>query len=150
MDAENLLLVTRTVTVGVVFALFAFVRTLAFRVKKGVKREELATGFTKPNSSSSSTLKRLSELEKNVEILQSKLNVMPSEKEEQLNAAVYRVDALEAELIATKKALFEALMRQEELLAYIDSREKSKFKVSQKLRRLVYFIYIKCYLVLTI
>ncbi|KEH36183.1 putative cellular retinaldehyde binding/alpha-tocopherol transport, CRAL/TRIO [Medicago truncatula] len=125
---ENLLLVTRTVTVGVVFALFAFVRTLAFRVTKGVKREELATGFTKPNSSSSSTLKRLSELEKNVEILQSKLNVMPSEKEEQLNAAVYRVDALEAELIATKKALFEALMRQEELLAYIDSREKSKFK----------------------
>lgn len=106
MDAENLLLVTRTVTVGVVFALFAFVRTLAFRVTKGVKREELATGFTKPNSSSSSTLKRLSELEKNVEILQSKLNVMPSEKEEQLNAAVYRVDALEAELIATKKVLY--------------------------------------------
>jgi hypothetical protein len=28
---------------------------------------------------------------------------MPCEKEELLNAAVYRVDALEAELIATKK-----------------------------------------------
>lgn len=125
---ENLLLVTRTVTVGIVFALFAFVRTIAFRVTKGVKREELATRFTKPNPSSSSTLKRLSELEKNVDILQSKLNAMPSEKEELLNAAVYRVDALEAELIATKKALYEALMRQEELLAYIDSREKSKFK----------------------
>jgi hypothetical protein len=103
MDAENLLLVTRTVTVGIVFALFAFVRTIAFRVTKGVKREELATRFTKPNPSSSSTLKRLSELEKNVDILQSKLNAMPSEKEELLNAAVYRVDALEAELIATKK-----------------------------------------------
>jgi len=103
LDAENLLLVTRTVTVGIVFALFAFVRKIAFRVTNGVKREELATRFTKPNPSSASTLKRLSELEKNVDILQSKLNVMPSEKEELLNAAVYRVDALEAELIATKK-----------------------------------------------
>ena len=36
-------------------------------------------------------------------MLQSKPSVMPHEKEELLNAAVYRVDALEAELIATKK-----------------------------------------------
>ena len=53
---------------------------------------------------------------------------MPCEKEELLNAAVCRVDALEAELIATKKALHEALMRQEELLAYIDSQEAAKFQ----------------------
>ncbi|XP_054777588.1 phosphatidylinositol/phosphatidylcholine transfer protein SFH8-like isoform X1 [Prosopis cineraria] len=75
-----------------------------------------------------SMLKRLSELEEKVETLQSKPSEMPSEKEELLNAAVCRVDALEAELIATKKALYEALMRQEELLAYIDRQEEAKLR----------------------
>ncbi|XP_052203641.1 phosphatidylinositol/phosphatidylcholine transfer protein SFH8-like [Diospyros lotus] len=73
----------------------------------------------------SSVLKRLGELEEKVGTLQAKPSEMPYEKEELLNAAVYRVDALEAELIATKKALHEALMRQEELLAYIDSQEEA-------------------------
>ena len=54
----------------------------------------------------SSALERLGELEKKVDMLQLKPNVMPSEKEELLNAAVYRVDALEAELIATKKVMY--------------------------------------------
>ncbi|CAN0866510.1 Phosphatidylinositol/phosphatidylcholine transfer protein SFH8 [Linum grandiflorum] len=71
-------------------------------------------------------LKRLSEVEEKVDTLQSKPLKMPYEKEELLNAAVCRVDGLEAELIATKKALHEALMRQEELLAYIDSQEDAK------------------------
>ncbi|CAA0827427.1 Phosphatidylinositol/phosphatidylcholine transfer protein SFH8 [Striga hermonthica] len=75
-----------------------------------------------------SVVKRLSELEDKVDTLQSKPYEMPYEKEELLNAAVYRVDALEAELIATKKALHEALMRQEELLAYIDSQEEAKYQ----------------------
>ncbi|KAI5402951.1 Phosphatidylinositol/phosphatidylcholine transfer protein sfh6 [Lathyrus oleraceus] len=125
---ENLLVVTMTVIVGFVFAFLAFARSIAFRVTKGVKKEELATGLTKTELSSSSTIKRLSELEEKVEKLESKLNVMPPEKEELLNAAVCRVDAVEAELIAAKKALFEALIRQEELLAYIDRHEKRKFK----------------------
>lgn len=51
----------------------------------------------------SSVLKRLGELEEKVNTLQAKPSVMPYEKEELLNAAVCRVDALEAELIATKK-----------------------------------------------
>ncbi|XP_022896712.1 phosphatidylinositol/phosphatidylcholine transfer protein SFH8-like isoform X2 [Olea europaea var. sylvestris] len=76
----------------------------------------------------SSVLKRLGELEEKVNTLQEKPSQMPHEKEELLNAAVCRVDALEAELIATKKALHEALMRQEELLAYIDSQEESKLQ----------------------
>ncbi|KAL2460120.1 Phosphatidylinositol/phosphatidylcholine transfer protein SFH8 [Abeliophyllum distichum] len=76
----------------------------------------------------SSVLKRLGELEEKVNTLQEKPSEMPHEKEELLNAAVCRVDGLEAELIATKKALHEALMRQEELLAYIDSQEESKFR----------------------
>ncbi|KAL9445977.1 hypothetical protein AB3S75_013788 [Citrus x aurantiifolia] len=74
----------------------------------------------------SPVLKRLAELEQKVDMLQEKPTQMPFEKEELLDAAVYRVDALEAELIATKKALYEALMRQEELLAYIDSQERAK------------------------
>ncbi|CAN1255903.1 Phosphatidylinositol/phosphatidylcholine transfer protein SFH8 [Linum perenne] len=76
-----------------------------------------------------SVLKRLGELEEKVDTLQAKPSEMPYEKEELLNAAVCRVDALEAELIATKKALHEALMRQEELLAYIDSQEEAKNRV---------------------
>ncbi|XP_051147410.1 phosphatidylinositol/phosphatidylcholine transfer protein SFH6-like [Andrographis paniculata] len=76
----------------------------------------------------SSVLKRMGELEEKINILQAKPSEMPYEKEELLNAAVYRVDALEAELIATKKALYEALMKQEELLAYIDSQENAKFR----------------------
>ncbi|KAL3843436.1 hypothetical protein ACJIZ3_000839 [Penstemon smallii] len=76
----------------------------------------------------SSVIKRLGELEDKVNTLQAKPSEMPYEKEELLNAAVYRVDALEAELIATKKALHEALMKQEELLAYIDSQEDAKYR----------------------
>ncbi|CAK9142041.1 unnamed protein product [Ilex paraguariensis] len=76
----------------------------------------------------SSVLKKLGELEEKVDTLQAKPSEMPYEKEELLNAAVCRVDALEAELIATKKALHEALMRQEELLAYIDAQEEAKFR----------------------
>ncbi|KAK4345409.1 hypothetical protein RND71_035585 [Anisodus tanguticus] len=73
-------------------------------------------------------LKKLGELEDKVNTLQEKPSEMPCEKEELLNAAVCRVDALEAELIATKKALHEALMRQDELLAYIDGQEAAKFQ----------------------
>ncbi|KAM0932884.1 putative CRAL-TRIO lipid binding domain, CRAL/TRIO domain, CRAL/TRIO domain superfamily [Dioscorea sansibarensis] len=78
----------------------------------------------------SSLLTRLGELEDRVNMLQVKPSKMPSEKEELLNAAVCRVDALEAELISTKKALHEALMRQEELLAYIERQQEAKFRVS--------------------
>ncbi|XP_058750503.1 phosphatidylinositol/phosphatidylcholine transfer protein SFH8-like [Vicia villosa] len=76
----------------------------------------------------SSMMKRLTELEEKVDMLKSKPSEMPWQKAELLNAAVCRVDGLEAELIATKKALYEALMRQEELLAYIDSQEEAKLR----------------------
>ncbi|XP_074590852.1 phosphatidylinositol/phosphatidylcholine transfer protein SFH6-like [Curcuma longa] len=76
----------------------------------------------------SSVLKRLGELEEKVDELQAKPTKMPHEKEELLDAAIRRVDALEAELISTKKALYEALMRQEELLAYIDQQREAKFR----------------------
>lgn len=51
----------------------------------------------------SSVVSRLGDLEKQIETLHLKKSEMPHEKEELLNAAVYRVDALEAELINTKK-----------------------------------------------
>ncbi|KAL5847692.1 hypothetical protein ACOSQ3_011216 [Xanthoceras sorbifolium] len=76
----------------------------------------------------SSVLQNLGELEDKVDMLQGKPFQMPFEKEELLNAAVYRVDALEAELISTKKSLYEALIKQEELLAYIDGQEERKFR----------------------
>lgn len=76
----------------------------------------------------SSMVRRLGELEEKVQALETKPSEMPFEKEELLNAAVRRVDALEAELISTKKALYEALMRQDELLAYIDKQDMIKFR----------------------
>jgi len=51
----------------------------------------------------SSMLRRVGELEDKVQVLETKPSEMPFEKEELLNAAVRRVDALEAELISTKK-----------------------------------------------
>lgn len=54
----------------------------------------------------SSVTRRLGELEVKVDTLQTKRVEMPYEKEELLDAAVRRVDALEAELIATKKVSF--------------------------------------------
>lgn len=51
----------------------------------------------------SSILGRLGRLQEKVDILQAKASEMPHEKEELLTASICRVDALEAELIATKK-----------------------------------------------
>lgn len=86
-----------------------------------------APAFTKKDLLSSA-LKKLGELEEKVDMLQAKPFEMPYEKEELLNAAVYRVDALEAELIATKKALHEALLRQEELLEYMDRQQQAELR----------------------
>ncbi|XP_073313862.1 phosphatidylinositol/phosphatidylcholine transfer protein SFH3-like [Primulina huaijiensis] len=71
-------------------------------------------------------MKRMNELEDKVIVLSKKPVVMPPEKEEMLNNALNRVDALEQELSAAKKALEDALSRQEELLAYIDKKKKKK------------------------
>lgn len=114
------------IIVGFFVSIFTYARSIAFRITKRIRDSESnavqnmpsmtvgsiskeeshppspATGFTKVEPISSA-LKRLGELEEKVDMLQSKPNVMPYEKEELLNAAVYRVDALEAELIATKK-----------------------------------------------
>ncbi|KAI8028060.1 Phosphatidylinositol/phosphatidylcholine transfer protein SFH3 [Camellia lanceoleosa] len=57
-----------------------------------------------------SMMKLLDELEEKVVVLCSKPAVMPPEKEEMLNAALSRVDALEQELSATKKVSYLVLL----------------------------------------
>ncbi|CAK9142040.1 unnamed protein product [Ilex paraguariensis] len=69
-------------------------------------------------------MKRMGELEEKVNVLSKKPVTMPPEKEEMLNTAMNRVDTLEQELAATKKVLEDALVRQEELLAYIEKKKK--------------------------
>ncbi|XP_020574021.1 phosphatidylinositol/phosphatidylcholine transfer protein SFH8-like isoform X2 [Phalaenopsis equestris] len=95
--------------------------------KKRENRSPPTSAFTETELFSS-VVGRLGKLEENVEILQAKPSEVPYEKEELLTAAVRRVDALEAELIATKKTLHEALIRQEELLAYIDRQRERNYR----------------------
>ncbi|KAJ6736778.1 CRAL-TRIO DOMAIN-CONTAINING PROTEIN YKL091C-RELATED [Salix viminalis] len=71
-------------------------------------------------------LKRMAKLEDKVSVLSAQPVSMPPEKEEMLNAALIRVDGLEQELMATKKALEESLAQQAELVAYLDKKKKKK------------------------
>ncbi|KAJ6682150.1 CRAL-TRIO DOMAIN-CONTAINING PROTEIN YKL091C-RELATED [Salix koriyanagi] len=73
-------------------------------------------------------LKRMAKLEDKVSVLSAQPVSMPPEKEEMLNAALSRVDGLEQELMATKKALEESLAQQAELVAYLDKKKKKKKK----------------------
>ncbi|CAN4107525.1 unnamed protein product [Withania somnifera] len=71
-------------------------------------------------------MKRMEELEDKVITLSQKPSSMPPEKEDMLNAAINRVGTLEQELLATKKALDEALVRQQELLSALEKKKKKK------------------------
>ncbi|XP_006654736.1 phosphatidylinositol/phosphatidylcholine transfer protein SFH8-like isoform X2 [Oryza brachyantha] len=135
----------------IIVSLFAMVRSVPSRMAKRLSSQsndrdhfyveypqepEYKEEFRPPSPAPSYTekdvltsmVRRLGELEEKVQVLETKPSEMPFEKEELLNAAVRRVDALEAELISTKKALYEALMRQDELLAYIDKQDMIKFR----------------------
>ncbi|XAR64141.1 hypothetical protein NMG60_11024372 [Bertholletia excelsa] len=74
----------------------------------------------------SSVTGKVRELEGKVDMLLRESYGMSKEKERLLNTANSRMDTLEAELITTKKALYEALIGQEELLAEIDSQAAAK------------------------
>ncbi|XVF67750.1 hypothetical protein PTKIN_Ptkin10aG0147300 [Pterospermum kingtungense] len=71
-------------------------------------------------------MKRIGELEDKVSVLIGKPAAMPPEKEEMLNAALSRVCTLEEELSSAKKALEEALGKQQELQTFIDKKKKKK------------------------
>ncbi|KAI3774794.1 hypothetical protein L1987_49356 [Smallanthus sonchifolius] len=73
-------------------------------------------------------MNRLAELEEKVIFLDNKPAELPPEKEELLNNALKRVDALETELAAVKKALDESLTQQQELAAYLEKQKKRRKK----------------------
>ncbi|CAI9294728.1 unnamed protein product [Lactuca saligna] len=73
-----------------------------------------------------SVMKRVGELEEKVIILNNQPNQMPPEKEEILNKALSRVEALEIELVATRKSLEESLCQQREVMAYLEKKKKKK------------------------
>lgn len=94
--------------------LVTLLRSVALRLTNGLPATPgISESFNRPETSSVIApsqqtdmlplLQRLAELEEKLETLQAKPTAMPSDKEELLNAAMYRVDALEAELISTKK-----------------------------------------------
>ncbi|KAK5843744.1 hypothetical protein PVK06_006202 [Gossypium arboreum] len=107
------------------------------RVGTGVKNQEpSAANLPTPASISPAemmtVMKRIAELEERITVMNTQPTMMPPEKEELLNSAVNRADALEQELMATKKALEDAVAQQQELLAYIEKKKKRK-------RRVLYF-----------
>ncbi|XP_062218738.1 phosphatidylinositol/phosphatidylcholine transfer protein SFH6-like isoform X2 [Phragmites australis] len=100
--------------------------TALIAIACGHHSDEFPQGFMEDDTVSSA-LRRIDELEEKVQILEARPPQVPFEKEELLNAAVRRVDAVEAELISMKKALYETLIRQDELVAYIDQQQTVKF-----------------------
>ncbi|KAA0025716.1 phosphatidylinositol/phosphatidylcholine transfer protein SFH12 [Cucumis melo var. makuwa] len=77
-----------------------------------------------------STVKRMAELEERVNKLCVKPVDMPREKEELLKATISRVEALEQELIISKKVLEETQARQAEIFAYIEKKKKKRRLIS--------------------
>ncbi|KAM7264687.1 hypothetical protein ACFE04_002370 [Oxalis oulophora] len=73
-------------------------------------------------------MQRMVELEDRVSAL-SRKPAMPVEKEEQLNAALSKIDFLEQEINAAKKALEDSLSQQQELVAYLEKKKKQKKKL---------------------
>lgn len=71
-------------------------------------------------------MKRMNELEEKLSIVCQKPPTMAPEKEEMLNNALTRIDALEQEIQEARKALEQSLSQQEELLAYIEKKKKKK------------------------
>uniref|UniRef100_A0A803Q9U3 CRAL-TRIO domain-containing protein n=1 Tax=Cannabis sativa TaxID=3483 RepID=A0A803Q9U3_CANSA len=91
-----------------------------------IKGGQLPAPAAISNTEYMNMMKRMAELEEKVSVLNMKPVVMPAEKEEMLNAALNRVSALEQELSAAKKALEDALVKQEELVSYVDKKKKKK------------------------
>jgi len=56
-------------------------------------------------------MKRMAELEEKMSNMNNLAICMPPEKEEMLNAAITRADALEQELMATKKVINRSIIR---------------------------------------
>ncbi|CAK8562208.1 unnamed protein product [Lathyrus sativus] len=93
-----------------------------------IKTEHHSDQMTNPTISAQefmTVMKRMAELESKLGNMNQNTS-MPPEKAEMLDAAISRADALEQELMATKKALEDSLSKQEELSAYIEKKKKKK------------------------
>ncbi|XP_031478025.1 phosphatidylinositol/phosphatidylcholine transfer protein SFH12-like isoform X1 [Nymphaea colorata] len=100
-----------------------------FGINSMKKGQGLPCGLSLPPVSGAEyacIVKRLGELEDRFSAVSKKPADLAPEKEEILNAALKRVDALENELAETKKALQDALAHQEELIAYLEKKKKKK------------------------
>uniref|UniRef100_A0A1J3HNX5 Phosphatidylinositol/phosphatidylcholine transfer protein SFH3 n=1 Tax=Noccaea caerulescens TaxID=107243 RepID=A0A1J3HNX5_NOCCA len=73
-----------------------------------------------------SMVKRMAELEEKCRSLNNQPAAFSPEKEEILTTALSRVDELEIQLSETKKTLEEAMVRQQEIMAYIEKKKKKK------------------------
>ncbi|KAG6436232.1 hypothetical protein SASPL_101117 [Salvia splendens] len=74
-------------------------------------------------------MKRMNELEEKVIILSTRSTTMPPEKEEMLNNSLQRIDMLKQELSTTIKTLEDALVREEELVAFIEEEEEEDYNM---------------------
>ncbi|XP_039009342.1 phosphatidylinositol/phosphatidylcholine transfer protein SFH12-like [Hibiscus syriacus] len=91
-----------------------------------VKIEEIPPQPSITPNELKSVMKRMAELEARLAAINMQSTTMPPEKEEMLNSALSRADALEQELMATKKALEDSFAQQKELAEYIEKRKKKK------------------------
>ncbi|CAL1384922.1 unnamed protein product [Linum trigynum] len=88
-----------------------------------------ASAFTESSITTSDYKKmmmRMAEVEDKLNTLCSKPNGIPPEKEAMLMNAINRAEAIEKELCATRMLLVEAVEKQQELLAYIEKKNKKK------------------------
>ncbi|XP_027360950.1 phosphatidylinositol/phosphatidylcholine transfer protein SFH12-like [Abrus precatorius] len=83
---------------------------------------------TEASKEFATVMKRMAELEEKMVNLKHQPPIMPADKEEMLNATISRADDLEKQLMATKKALEDSLVKQEELSAYVEKKKKKKKK----------------------
>ncbi|KAE8707106.1 Phosphatidylinositol/phosphatidylcholine transfer protein SFH6 [Hibiscus syriacus] len=127
MGIATMMKVSRTMSKKVTDANMASSAETEFR-----NQEPSAANLPPPASISPAemmtVMKRISELEERITDMNAKPTTMPPEKEELLNTAVNRADLLEQELVATKKALEDAVAQQKELLAYIEKKKKKRKK----------------------
>ncbi|PWZ34728.1 Phosphatidylinositol/phosphatidylcholine transfer protein SFH6 [Zea mays] len=112
-----------------ILSLLAFLHSVLSVVIKRLSQQAITCDFQgyTGNGTLTSVLARLGELEEKVQAIEAKPPQVPFEKQELLHTFVNRVGVLEAELISMKKVLYETLVRQDELLAYIDQRRAAKF-----------------------
>ncbi|OIV93746.1 hypothetical protein TanjilG_07649 [Lupinus angustifolius] len=112
-----------------------FYSNSAYKGSQKVSSDQMTTNPAISAQEFMTVMKRMAELEEKV-INMNQNACMPPEKEEMLNAAITRADALEQELMATKKALEDSLATQQELSAYIEKKKKKK-KLDSKLSSIV-------------